>query len=291
MGEKFFLIGAGRVGNALGDALVQRGWECLGVISRRVEPARQMALRVGASIWGKEFELLPENLSHLFLCTPDDALPEVVSQLVRLSRNWSTTFVAHTSGPHSSLMLQALAERGAVVASLHPAMSFTGTAGEWQNLIGGWFALEGDAAGLEHGTVVLSALEARYIQLRPEQKILYHIACVLAANYLVTLHAKAEMLLTNIGSLDAAVDGRALLQNLSRSVLANLETKPAAESLTGPVARGDAGVIAMHLAWLKLRQPQFLPLYVELGKAALALARERKSLDEEAAKKISALFG
>src|SRR5262245_52453214 len=147
MGEKFFLIGAGRVGNALGEALVQSGWECMGVISRRSEAARRMALQVAAPVWGKEFKLLPENFPHLFLCTPDDTLPEVVGRLVKLSRRWTETFVAHTSGSHSSLILQPLAKRGAAVASLHPAMSFTGSKGEWQNLIGGWFALEGDAAG------------------------------------------------------------------------------------------------------------------------------------------------
>jgi predicted short-subunit dehydrogenase-like oxidoreductase (DUF2520 family) len=290
MGASFALIGAGRVGNALAEALFQWGWKCAAVISHRPEPARQLALRVGAPIWGDKLNLLPENFSprgvaHLFLCTPDDILSTIVNDLVQLPRQWDEVFVAHTSGIHSSLILKPLAERGAVAASLHPAMSFTGVEGEWQKLAGGWVALEGNEAAQKAGREVLTAFAAKYILLLPEQKILYHIACVLVSNYLVTLHAQAEMLLESVGGV---TDGRALLQNLSRTVLENLKTQSGVEALTGPIARGDAGVIAAHLRLLAENYSQLLPVYRELGLATLALARAR--LDSEMDKKISTLL-
>jgi predicted short-subunit dehydrogenase-like oxidoreductase (DUF2520 family) len=286
MEAKFSLIGAGRVGSALAEALSYSGWQCEAIISRRPESARVLAQRIDALVAGHEFETLPENPSHLFLCTPDDGLPEVQRQLVKLSRRWHNAFVAHTSGAHSSLILQPLAAHGVVVASLHPAMSFSGSAGEWDRMIGGWFALEGNAAGQERGAAVLAALKARCIRLLPEQKTLYHIACVMAANYLVTLHAQAEKLFESIG----ATDGRALLQNLSQTVLENLAKKSPAEALTGPIARGDAGVIEAHVEWLKAQNPQLLSLYIELGKATLAVANKTGSLTEGVDQKIKSLF-
>jgi len=85
-------------------------------------------------------------------------------------------------------------------------------------------------------------------------------------------------------------DGRALLQNLSRTVLDILATKPTAEALTGPIARGDIGVIETHLKLLAEQYPQLLPLYRELGKATLALARQHKNLNDTVDKRIDKLL-
>ena len=288
MGERFALIGAGRVGRALAEALFHRGWKCVAVISRHQEQARILAARVEAAVAEEQLSRLPENFSHLFICTPDDQLSAISSQLHQLHRQWDHIFIAHTSGTHSSLILQPLAERGASVASLHPAMSFTGAAGEWQKLIGGLaapvgFALEGDAAAQSSGRKVLAVLEASYILLSPEQKTLYHVACVLVANYLVTLHAQAEALLQRAG----VTEGRALLQNLSRTVLDNLAVQPTAAALTGPIARGETSVIEAHLRLLIEQFPSMLPLYRELGKATLELARKGGDRAMEADQKIS----
>lgn len=286
MGENFAIIGAGRVGRALAEALFQRGWKCATVISRREEHARALAASVQAAVAGESLNLLPESFSHLFICTPEAQLPEVQSQLAALVRNWKQVFIAHTSGTYSSLLLQPLAEQGAMIASLHPAMSFTGAAGEWKKIAGGYFALEGNLAAQQVGREILNTLAAKYILLLPQQKVLYHIACVLAANYLVTLHAEAEALLQRAG----ISDGRALLQNLSQTVLDNLAVQPPAAALTGPLARGEANVIEAHLQALAAQQPQLLPLYRELGKTTLALARKSGSMTDEANRNISALL-
>lgn len=286
MGESFALIGAGRVGCALAEALFQRGWKCAAVMSRQLEPARALAARVAATVAEEKLSLLPENFSYLFLCTPDARLAEIQRQLHQLPRRWDQVFIAHTSGTHSSLILQPLAARGAVTASLHPAMSFTGAVDEWKKLIGGWFAVEGNAAAQAIGREVLARLEAKYILLLPEQKILYHVACVLVANYLVTLHAQAESLLQHLG----ISEGRVLLQNLSHTVLENLAVQPTAAALTGPIARGEVSVIESHLRLLAEHFPPLLPLYRELGKTTLALARKSGSLTIETDQKISELL-
>ena len=290
MGENFAIIGAGRVGSALAEALFHCGWKCSAIISRRAEPARQLAVKVGASIGSDRLNALPENFSHLFLCAPDDRLSGVQNQLAKLPRNWQGVFVAQMSGPHSSLLLQPLAARGAITASLHPAMSFTGAAGEWRKFAGGWFAVEGEVAAQKIGREVLTALEAKSISLLPEQKTSYHIACVLVANYLVTLHAQAEMVVANILEKDHTAGGRMLLQNLSHTVLENIKNSSTIEALTGPIARGDIGVMESHLRLLTEQFPQMLPLYRELGKTTLALARKGGGLAKEVDQKISALL-
>lgn len=286
MGESFALIGAGRVGRALAEALFHRSWKCAAVISRQPEQARILAAHIEAAVSGATLNLLPENFSHLFICTPDGQLSAIASQLGQLHRRWDHIFIAHTSGTCSSLILQPLAERGASVASLHPAISFTGAADEWQKLTRGWFALEGDAAAQTIGRNVLAVLEAKYISLLPEQKTLYHVSCVLVANYLVTLHAAAETLLQHTG----VTTGRELLQNLSHTVLENLAVLPTAAALTGPIARGEASVIEAHLRWLTEYFPSLLPLYRELGRATLPLVSMRGNLSADEQQQIEKIL-
>jgi len=146
--------------------------------------------------------------------------------------------------------------------------------------------LEGNAAAQKIGREVLTVLAAKHIAFLPEQKTLYHIACVFAANYFVTLHAQAEMLLQRAG----VNDGRALLQSLSRTVLDNLAVLPTAAALTGPIARGEASVIEAHLRLLTEQFPPMLPLYRELGRVTLELAQKNESLPNEQGQKINELL-
>jgi predicted short-subunit dehydrogenase-like oxidoreductase (DUF2520 family) len=45
-------------------------------------------------------------------------------------------------------------------------------------------------------------------------------------------------------------------------------------ALTGPIARGDDGTVARHIAALTTHMPSLLPLYRELGRVALSLAHD-----------------
>jgi predicted short-subunit dehydrogenase-like oxidoreductase (DUF2520 family) len=61
-------------------------------------------------------------------------------------------------------------------------------------------------------------------------------------------------------------------------------------ALTGPIARGDALVVARHLDALNAWDSGVAGIYRQLGTAAIALARARGEVDREALDAIEALL-
>jgi predicted short-subunit dehydrogenase-like oxidoreductase (DUF2520 family) len=64
-----------------------------------------------------------------------------------------------------------------------------------------------------------------------------------------------------------------MLGPLLRSVADNVESLGFPDALTGPVRRGDARGLENHLATLRARLPEAVPLYVAAARAQLPLAR------------------
>jgi predicted short-subunit dehydrogenase-like oxidoreductase (DUF2520 family) len=77
---------------------------------------------------------------------------------------------------------------------------------------------------------------------------------------------------------------------LARQALANAERLGIDAALTGPLLRGDVGTVRGHLAVLKEQAPDAVPLYVEVARRELAIARRRGELGDDQAAHISALL-
>ena len=68
---------------------------------------------------------------------------------------------------------------------------------------------------------------------------------------------------------------------LARQALANSEQMGIDAALTGPFLRGDVGTVRGHLAVLREHAPDAVPLYVEVARRELGIARRRGALDDE----------
>lgn len=95
-----------------------------------------------------------------------------------------------------------------------------------------------------------------------ESRPLYHAALALGANHLVTLVAQSMELLTKAG---VTAPDRMLGPLLGAALDNALRSGDAA--LTGPVARGDAGTVAAHIAELRAHAPQAVAGYVAMARA------------------------
>ena len=95
---------------------------------------------------------------------------------------------------------------------------------------------------LDTARALAEALGLRATRVEPEDRVAYHAAGAIAANFLVALEACAERLAATAG--------------VSREQLAPLVLATAHQwaaigpeaALTGPIARGDEGVVARHRA-------------------------------------------
>ena len=132
---------------------------------------------------------------------------------------------------------------------------------------------------------MVDKIEGCPFNARVEGKVRYHAGASLASNALVSLIAQARDLMSDVGlEPDAAV--QALLP-LVRSTLDNIETEGLEAALTGPVRRGDAATVRLHLKELPYGAAR--ESYVALARLSLELAR-KAGLDEQRAAMIEAVL-
>ncbi|MEV4442980.1 DUF2520 domain-containing protein, partial [Streptomyces sp. NPDC049577] len=197
----------------------------------------------------------------VLLTVPDDVLPGLVAGLAETGAVRPGQLLVHTSGRHGTAVLGPATRAGALPLALHPAMTFTGTSVDVQRLAGCSF-------GVTAPEELRLAAEALVIEMGGEPewieeaaRPLYHAALAMGANHLVTLVAQSMELLRTAG-----VDnpGRMLGPLLGAALDNALRSGDAA--LTGPVARGDAGTVAAHVAQLRAHAPQALAGYLAMAR-------------------------
>src|SRR6266849_743452 len=141
------IIGAGRVGRALGRRLRELGWKIAAVVTRSEPTARKATRYIGG---GHAHAVISRRVlaAHVTLITvPDAAVEKVAQELARIgAEELRGKIVLHTSGALDSRVLQAVKVHGAAVGSMHPLQSFSGVA--VPSLEGKVFAVEGDAGAI-----------------------------------------------------------------------------------------------------------------------------------------------
>jgi len=264
------IIGAGRVGRALGRRLHELEWKIGAVITRSEASARKAVRFIGA---GKAHATLSREVlaSRLILIsTPDDAIVKISEELARIgAEELRGKVVLHTSGALNSTSLKAVRDCGACVGSMHPLQSFSGVA--IPPLEGKVFAIEGDPAAIRQARQIVRALGGLPVQIAGGSKALYHAAAAFAAGHVLAIEETSTRLLMLAG-MKRGEAVRALLQ-LTRQVLENFERLGPRAAWTGPLARGDFGVVATHIAAMKRLPREFSNAYAALnGLASLVLS-------------------
>jgi predicted short-subunit dehydrogenase-like oxidoreductase (DUF2520 family) len=272
--KRFSIIGAGRLGTALGRALERRGWEPAVIADRDPAAARESASIIGRGTASADIGRAARKGPVLFITVPDDAVEAVTRKLARAGDDWSGRTVFHTSGLLASAVLAPLRARGARVASLHPVQSFPAKAGGARLFRGIYWGIEGDPEAVRLGKGIVRSLGGRTFAVREEAKPLYHAACSLAANAFVALEAAAADLLEEAGA--GRKTAAAVLLPLVQGTLQGVKEFGLAKALTGPIVRGDTGTVRRHLEALASR-PLHDELYRALGLAAVRLLAEGRT--------------
>lgn len=259
------IIGAGRVGRALGKRLHELGWKIGAVVAQSEASARKAARFIGA---GRARAAISRDVlasKLILICTPDDAIANVAKELARIgAEELSGKVVLHTSGALNSKALGSVRRCGAAVGSIHPLQSFSGVA--IPPLEGKVFAIEGDPAAVKLARQVARALGGLPVQISGGSKPLYHAAAAFAAGHVLAIEETAARLMMSTG-MTRAEAVRALLQ-LTRQVLENFERLGPRAAWTGPLARGDHGVVAAHLAAMQRLPREFTAAYAALNNLA-----------------------
>jgi len=259
------IIGAGRVGRALGRKLRELGWKIGAVVTRSEASARKAVRFIGAGEPHGTLARPALRCSVILITTPDAVVREAAKQLARIgAEELDGKIVLHTSGALDSSALDAVRAYGAAAGSMHPLQSFSGVG--VPPLEGKVFAIEGDAAAVRMARQLARSLGGAPVRIDGSQKLLYHAAATMAAAHVLVVEEAATRLLMSLG-MNRREAIRALLP-LTRQVLQNFERLGPRAAWTGPLSRGDYEVVAGHIGTLREFDPEYAGAYEVLNSLA-----------------------
>jgi len=226
------VVGAGRLGTVLARAL-------------------------GAPALTRE-DAVPDDVDVLLLTVPDGKIAEVASTMPQ------GPLLGHCSGATG---LDVFGEREGF--SLHPLMS-TPHGASPDVLKGAGAAIDGTTeTALATARQLAERLQMRATHVKPEDRVAYHAAGAIAANFLVALEACAERLAQTAGIT------RAQLAPLVLATAHQWAELGPEQALTGAIARGDDVTTRKHREVVEQRTPEILALWDELAEATRAVAGRR----------------
>jgi predicted short-subunit dehydrogenase-like oxidoreductase (DUF2520 family) len=232
--KRVAIVGPGRLGSAIANALTQAGVTVDGPYGRRDPVAEQLC----ADARGRT------ALDAVLLCVPDGEIPTVASVIP------GGAPVGHCSGA-TTLDVLAPHER----FSLHPLMTVPADAPAHVLAGAGAAVAASTPRTLALAVALAQLLAMRPIEIAETDRAAYHAAACIASNFLVTLEAAAERVAATAG-LSAE-----LLVPLVRATVENWAALGPEAALTGPVARGDERTIERQRAALAERAPELLELF------------------------------
>ncbi len=277
------IIGAGRLGKNIALALATKGIVRIGSICNTTPSSAQKASQeLGLGIPVERLEQLQQSDITWITCN-DDSIQLIVEQLSQLAILKPGSIVIHCSGVLNSSILSPLKSQGCSIASMHPLKAFKTdylSPEAFQNV---HCIFEGDTDACDWIRHSFDSLGAKIVEINPGAKAGYHAAACMASNYLITLAACSEELLTQTGIHPDHV--REMIVELMQGNINNVQnSEKISESLTGPLMRGDELTLSMHLQ--AIENPLIKSLYKAAGLATIPLTQ----LDDNKKMKIKNIF-
>ncbi len=270
------IVGPGRLGRALALELKRAQYTISEIVfgssAASKRKAGDLARKVKAHASTTDRARLDADL--VWFCVPDREIASSSRQLASVV-DWREKIAFHSSGALASDELKSLRQGGAAVASVHPLMTFV--TGSMPSLIGVPFAMEGDAAAVRSARQIVRALGGEAFTIRKQYKAAYHAWGAFASPLLVAMLVTAEQLARKAGL--SAVGARKKMLPIVRQTIANYGALGAAGAFSGPIVRGDAGIVRKHLQVAR-KVPEATQVYLALARAALQYlpARNRGQL-------------
>ncbi len=279
------VVGAGKVARVLARLWRERGRYRVGdVVTRGAATAAAAVGFIGAGTARVGLDEL-EPAECWLIGVNDDAIAPIARRLAALELIRPGDLAFHLSGALAADALAPLGGKGARIASLHPLKSIADPAAACAGFAATPVALEGDPEACEVLARHAEAIGAVPFRLESRQKLRYHAANTILCNYLTALLDIGLEVYESAG-IERSVAASMVTPLMTETLAAGLREGPE-ESLTGPIARGDAEVVAAHLAQLP---DSVRGVYRELGRRALQLAAAGGRLPADQADRLAAVL-
>jgi predicted short-subunit dehydrogenase-like oxidoreductase (DUF2520 family) len=256
------LIGAGRLGTSLITALSKKGYQIAGVADADPQAAQSAGQAVNCGLVTGDPAAAAREAGFVIIAVPDSQIKLVAEGLAAKQAFKKGQVFCHTSGYLPSAVLVSLKLFGAYTISMHPFVSIS-SKDQSQRLAGAYYALEGDAVGLEAAREMVQALDGFSFSLRAQDKPLYHAASAMASNLALAMMLSAGKMLEKAG-VDRESSEQMITAMLER-LAGNVSQEGLEASVTGPIARGDRDTVAGHLQALRIADSALAQVYGILG--------------------------
>ncbi len=246
--SEIVFIGAGKVAHTLLPLLVKKNYNVKGIISKNKVSASSLGSKYNLDFYSSGFKKITFEHRIFFITVPDGQISNAARKLASINLDFQESLFIHTSGSESSSALKVLEENGGSTASFHIMQTFPSF--KQTDITNSFAAIEAGSLKAERFLFSLArTLNLKAFRLTIEEKVFYHMAGVYTANFLNANFFAAEKLLNM-----TALNGRQhynLFEPIINTTLSNIKNNGIAESLSGPVQRGDFNTIQRHIAALK----------------------------------------
>jgi predicted short-subunit dehydrogenase-like oxidoreductase (DUF2520 family) len=271
------IVGPGRLGSALAVELARAGYRIREIVSRGAPSSQRRGRALAGAIRARTTTTKNAHLDAdiVWLCVPDGEIAATARELAPRAQ-WNGKTVFHSSGALTSDELSVLRRRGAVVAAVHPFMTFV--RGSMPSLANVPFGVEGMEAAVRVARRVVRELGGNVFSVAKSKKSAYHAWGAFTSPLILALLVTAEEVARTAGFPKAVARKR--MFPIVAQTLANYARLGPAGAFSGPIVRGDAAIVRKHLRVLQ-KVPDAREVYVALARAALRRlpTRNRKELE------------
>lgn len=245
------IVGTGRVGASFVLALQHvPEIDIVGAMASSWEKSCRIGHSYGVTPYADGGDLV-QDCDVVLLTVTDDAIgivsASIAASLEQRLEGHSPSVILHCSGAMGLEPLQPLQALGYAVGSLHPLQSFACPDGAQLQHI--YMAVAGDEQAQTAANRIVALLGSISFTVPDDKRPVYHGAACFASNFIVTAVAMGQALLRPFMATQA--DAAKALLPLIMGTMHNIANQDDfGKALTGPIARGDAGTVAKHVAAL-----------------------------------------
>lgn len=232
--NRFSVIGAGYVGLNLIRSLQKNGY----ILQHVFQKAKGGCF---AAHLTSDMAELVRTADFVFIAVQESKIKAVARTVAAHAAPRGKIFF-HVSNSLTSDELSPLRRVGARVASFSPLQTFIGFQEDEDLFSGITFLLEGDKAAVTLARRIAADLRARVLRIRKADKMYFHMAAIAAANFFIADMKFAEGRLRHTSGRP----GLEILFPLVEQVLCNVKKIGWRDSLSGPLKRGETGLLAKY---------------------------------------------
>ncbi len=241
--HKVGFIGAGKIACSLVPAVIKAGHKVVSISSAKLLSAKQLAVKNKTPYFSNNAEDVIERCDLIFLSVPDSQIETIAKDISKLTGLKGKLFV-HLSGTKNIHALASLKAKGADIAGFHLMQTFPER--KPINMKGSYVSIEAEKRTIIRFLKSFAVkIETIPFIVKSEEKILLHIMCVFASNFINADYYNASIIYKKIKSKMPPLEK--LLFPLSNENLKNIHKKGIKKSLSGPIARKDFNSVERHL--------------------------------------------